>query len=453
METLIRRFLNLIKKLQSTSGRIEKENILKEYQDDEEIKEIFKFIYDPYTVTGISTKKIEKYNNIVWNKEMLLDYELMLPDNMLYVDFLGFLNYFKVHTTGSGDDVKYLTWYCKRNCTIDEEIDLVYGIISKNIKTGIQPTTLNKIYGNNFIRKFDVMLAQKYFDNPEKLLPEGTEFILSTKLDGVRCVCIYDEDMPRFYSRQGQLIEGLDDLMFEFRQMPNGHVFDGELLLKNDEELDSKDLYRATMKVVGADGVKKNIIFNCFDILTIDGFENGYCSTPAKERKQILKNLLSKYQYQFIKNVDNLYQGTDQSQIYYWLDKITNEGGEGVMINIADAPYECKRTKNLLKVKKFQSADVKVIDLEEGTGQNKNSLGAVKVEFIGPDNKIYTCKVGSGFKQDERKYFWEHKDKILNKIIEIGYFEITNNQLNDNYSLRFPTFKWLRDDKTEISMY
>ena len=53
METLIRRFLNLIKKLQSTSGRIEKENILKEYQDDEEIKEIFKFIYDPYTVTGI----------------------------------------------------------------------------------------------------------------------------------------------------------------------------------------------------------------------------------------------------------------------------------------------------------------------------------------------------------------------------------------------------------------
>ena len=73
METLIRRFLNLIKKLQSTSGRIEKENILKEYQDDEEIKEIFKFIYDPYIVTGISTKKIEKYNNTVWNKEMLLD--------------------------------------------------------------------------------------------------------------------------------------------------------------------------------------------------------------------------------------------------------------------------------------------------------------------------------------------------------------------------------------------
>lgn len=98
-------------------------------------------------------------------------------------------------------------------------------------------------------------------------------------------------------------------------------------------------------------------------------------------------------------------------------------------------------------------ATVKVIDIEEGTGANKNSLGAVKVEFIGPDNKIYTCKVGSGFKQDERIYFWNHKDEILGKIIEIGYFEITNNQQNDDYSLRFPTFKWVRNDKTEISMY
>ena len=35
METLIRRFLNLINKLRETSGRIDKENILKEYQDDD----------------------------------------------------------------------------------------------------------------------------------------------------------------------------------------------------------------------------------------------------------------------------------------------------------------------------------------------------------------------------------------------------------------------------------
>lgn len=451
METLIKRFLNLIKKLQSTSGRIEKENILKEYQDDEEIKEIFKFIYDPYIVTGISTNKILKYRNNcdTWLKQ----FNDQLSPDYSCVDLLAFLEYYKKHNTGCDFDIKYLIWYAKYRTSNDQEQDLIYQIISKDVRIGVQPITLNKIYGNKFIPKFDVQLAQRYFENPEKYLPEGTNFILSTKLDGIRCVCIYDEDTPRFYSRQGQLIGGLDELMFEFRQLPNGHVFDGELLLKNDANLDSKDLYRETVKVVNSDGVKKNIIFNCFDILRVEDFENGFCSTPATERKQILKKLLSKYNYQFIKNVENLYEGSDQSQITYWLNKITSEGGEGVMINISDAPYECKRTRGLLKVKKFQSADVRVIDIEEGTGANKNSLGAIKVEFLGPDDKIYTCKVGSGFKQDERKYFWNNPNEILNHIVEIGYFEITNNQQNSDYSLRFPTFKWLRPDKTEISMY
>lgn len=447
MNSIIQEFIELVKRLTSTSSRIEKEKILREYKDDNEIKYILHFLYDPYTTTGISTKKILKYRSMPLN----ISIEDKSPTYFQTLDFIDFLKYFNEHGTGSGYDLNYVISYAKNKT--EQEEDMIYKIVSKDVKIGVQVSTLNKVYGDNFIDKFDVMLAQKYFDDPEKLLPEGTEFILSTKLDGVRCVCVYDEDIPKFYSRQGQVIEGLDELMFEFRQMPNGHVFDGELLLRNDNELDSKDLYRATMKVVSADGVKKNIIFNCFDILRVEDFKQGYCSTSAKERKTILKNLLSKYQYKFIKNVDNLYEGTDQSQIYYWLDKITSEGGEGVMINIANAPYECKRTKNLLKVKKFQSCDVKVIGIEEGTGINQGRLGTVKVEFIGPDNKVYTCKVGSGFKQDERIYFWEHQEEILNKIIEIGYFEITNNQENDNYSLRFPTFKWVRPDKTEISMY
>ena len=46
--------------------------------------------------------------------------------------------------------------------------------------------------------------------------------------------------------------------------------------------------------------------------------------------------------------------------------------------------------------------------------------------------------------------FDEH---IAGTDIEIKYFEISNNQENDEYSLRFPTFKSVRFDKDEISMY
>ena len=332
-----------------------------------------------------------------------------------------------------------------------EDKELIYSIVSKDIKTGIQPTTLNKIYGNDFIPKFEVMLAQRYFENPDKLLPDGTEFILTTKLDGVRCICINEDGNPKFFSRQGQIIEGLDDIFFEIRALPDGHVYDGELLLDK-EGLESKDLYRETVKVTSSDGVKKNLIFNIFDILRVDDFKAGKLDMPARERKAILTKLLHKNAFKTLKNVDVLYDGTDKSQIEYWLDKITSEGGEGVMINLADSPYECKRSKGLLKVKKFNSADVRVVGLEEGTGQNQGRLGAINIEFIGPDNKIYPCSVGTGLSQEQRIDFWEHKDKLLGKIIEIKYFEISSNQ-NGTYGLRFPVFKWIREDKDEISMY
>lgn len=269
-----------------------------------------------------------------------------------------------------------------------------------------------------------------------------------------RCVLINASiNGSKFFSRQGQPIEQLVELEEEAKNLPLGYVYDGELLLDNKENLDSKDLYRATVKVTGADKEKKDLIFNVFDMIPIKDFQDGYCNGPASLRKEQLSEIFTFMKLPHIVDVPILYYGNDKSMITKYLDEITGMGGEGVMINISNAPYECKRVKTLLKVKKFQTLDAKCIDMEEGTGNFKNSLGAIKVEFLGPDEKIYTCKVGSGFKQDERAYYWNHKDKILNKIVEIGYFEMTNNQNDDNISLRFPTFKYVRNDKCEMSSY
>ena len=118
------------------------------------------------------------------------------------------------------------------------------------------------------------------------------------------------------------------------------------------------------------------------------------------------------------------------------------------MVNLADAPYECKRTKNILKVKKMQSADLKIIGFEEGDGRLKDTLGKVVVSYKG--NKV---GVGSGFRDDERSYIWTNQDKLMGKIIEVQYFEESKNSKTNEYSLRFPVFKTIRHDKTEPSYY
>lgn len=439
-------FNELVEKLQATTSRLEKERLLREYGTDGN-KALLYFIFNPYIITGISAKKAEKYKGKVnLNKFSLFD--LIEEDSKDYSNIQDMFNYFNEHNTGRDEDLIELeTW--AQHCAPYQ--DLVYSIISKDLKLGITSTTINKIYGKDFIPSFDVMLAYKYFDDPDKFVSEGTEFIITTKLDGVRCVLFNYKEGPEFYSRQGQLFDGLVELEQEAKKLPVGYVYDGELLLDM-KDIVSKDLYRETMKVVSADKEKHNVIFNCFDMLPIEDFKKGIYNVPASSRKGYVHSILSKEEFKFFKEVEILYNGTDKSQIEYLLDKVTSEGGEGLMINVSNSPYDCKRCKGLLKVKKFQTCDVKVIGLEEGTHQNVGKLGALKIEFIGPDGKTYTCDVGSGLTLEQREDFWEHKEKVLDKIIEISYFEISSNQ-SGSYSLRFPVFKHLREDKDEISMY
>ena len=433
---ILQEFAEVVTKLQATTGRKEKESILSQYKDNENVKTIFQYVYDPYIILGLSKKSLIKQVPVVVERAPW--------------DIIELLRYLSTHNTGRYADIAYAQAFINNN---KEYKDLIMDIISKDLRTGVQPTTLNKIFGEGFIRSFGVQLAQRYFEAPEKFLPKNTPFILSQKLDGVRCVIVKDyEGNVEFFTRQGQPIEGLVELAEEAKSLSSGYVYDGELLLDKDVK-ESKDLYRETVKVVNSDREKRGIDFNCFDCIEYNAFLKGYDERPTYLRKSFILKLLESPNFHHIKNVPNLYVGMDQTEITRWLDKITSEGGEGVMINIADAPYECKRSRFLLKVKKFNTADVRVLSLEEGTGANKGRLGAVLVEFTGPDGKPYTCKVGSGFEQSEREYFWENPGQLQGKIIEIKYFEISNNQENDDYSLRFPTFKSVRFDKDEISMY
>lgn len=122
------------------------------------------------------------------------------------------------------------------------------------------------------------------------------------------------------------------------------------------------------------------------------------------------------------------------------------------MLNDLNGKYEFgKRPKTIMKVKKFQDGDVLVTDIIEGEGRLVGTLGKIEVQFKYND-KIYTNYVGSGFNDSERKYYWEHKDELIGKVITISYFEISTNKQGE-YGFRFATWKgreYIRFDKEGI---
>ena len=93
----------------------------------------------------------------------------------------------------------------------------------------------------------------------------------------------------------------------------------------------------------------------------------------------------------------------------------------------------------------YFTMDLPVVRVDRGTGRNKDRLGKVYVDFKG--NEV---GVGSGFTDEQRDYFWNNPEEILNKIIEVKYKEETKNK-DGTESLQFPVFVRIRDDKSEIS--
>ncbi len=436
MQTL-NKFSEFYDKIVSTSSRLAKESILSDYKAEEDIKEILHFLFNPFIITGISAKKLSK--SVEGKSSVELD------------SVSDLLKYFTKHNTGRDEDILVLKNFANN---FDDKIkELIYGIIKKDITIGASEITLNKVFGKGFIPSFNVMLAEKYAENMDYV--EGKRFIITEKLDGVRCMLIFNElGEPIFFSRAGKSFEDLVILREEAMSLDKSMVYDGELLLGvSDESISSADLYRMTVKVTAKDGEKRGLVFNVFDRFPKADLLNGRSDIPCEVRKSDLDKELSGLVLPHIKSLPTQYIGVSVSEIDTICDKYTDMGREGIMVNIADAAYECKRSKNLLKVKRFNAADVLVLDWEEGAGANKGKLGAVIVEFIAPDGNKYKCKVGSGFEKEEREKYYADPSKIVGHIIEIGYFELSQNQNDNGYSLRFPTFKCMRDDKTTISMH
>lgn len=462
--------IDILNEIKNASGK-RKQMILEENKDNEALKQILCFVYNPYIVTGLSNKKINKVvsDDIKLSKKSIFDV----------------IDYLKENHTGTDKDILEAQSFIFSQPV---EYQQTYkDILTKNLKIGVTATTLNKVW-DNLIQEYEVQQGKKLCERIDKI--ENEDIILTQKLDGLRCTVRVENGKAQLFSRQGQLYEGLVELEKEFSFLPDG-CYDGELEKDIPEyrtenglpkflnlpdyvvpehsvirqlyaPMPSKELFKETASIVNSDAQEKvGIDIFLYDMFPLENFDKMETfKEEATIRKQKLAMLLSTTE-QFtphLKNVPILYEGKfDSILVDTLLEQVLLCKQEGLMINLLHSPYEFKRSNNLIKVKKMYPADLEVIGYEEGSGKNVGKLGALIVDYKG-----YPVKVGSGFterKQNkdgswvdgEREILWAQRNSLVGKIVTVQYFEETTNKKDDSLSLRFPVFKGIRADKTEPS--
>ena len=416
----IKEIIELLRKTSSTNDKI---NILKINSNNELLKKILEYTYNPYKKYGVSEKILNTISSNRTSSKSIFELLDILSSNNINDSLREEIGAFK-------------------NANI-EDWDLYEKMILKDLRCNISSKTINKVWPGliptSETAGVDVkcMLASKFdFEKP----PLGTMFI-TEKLDGMRVWCIIDDiGNIELYTRQGKLVEGCIDVEKAVSELGlNNTILDGELLAT---ECSYENVYKETIKRArNKNEVKTGLALHIFDIITMEEYQNKMGTRRYSERRRVLDNI---HENKFVKVVPVLYQGNDMDEILNLLDNYRVKGAEGLMCNI-DKVYEFKRSKGCLKLKVMQTMDLEIIGFQEGTGKYINKLGALVVDFKG--NSV---GVGTGFADEDRKYIWDNRDKLLGRVVELRYFEVTKDK-NGIESLRFPSFVCIREEGKEVS--
>lgn len=418
--------IKLFKQIQNTSGLNDKKKIITDNKNNELFKKCLGFLLDGNVITGISDAKLKKNVGMV--------------RGFIGGDFFNVINYLAEHNSGRDGDIALMQGFI--NSQPEEYREFYSQMITKKFRLGADAKLVNKCIPG-LIPTFDVMLGTSI----EKTKLKGDERIfISKKLNGSRCSFIGDKLM----TRQGKEYTGLEHIIKDLQKYIGTEMFvDGELVYKNKEGLsDSAAFQKGVGLAMSKDVDKTDLKLVIFDMFPLEEFWNGQSKeTYSVRREKYLIPLFGKLHINIEPDKTNIsivpmyYNGYDHSEIWKWLNYAEENDIEGVIINL-DTPYECKRTKNLIKVKAFKEIDLRCVDINIATsGKYKGTMGSITCKYGNS-----TVDVGSGFNDEKRRHYTDNPNEILNHIITIKYKEETTNK-NGGTSLQFPVFVDCRFDK------
>lgn len=424
--------LECFEKLRETTKSKEKLKILESYKDDETLAKVLHAAYSG-----------EKYFISPDQVDEFMQEETMFP---VYDDMFQLLYDLKTRNITGNNAQRLATEFCAFNQILKP---IFLGILKHDLDIGIAKGTIKKVFPNMF-SEFSVALSDVFNDKTEKLVDFTTgEWCSSRKLDGVRCVCIKKDNDVHFYSRSGKEFFTLDVLKDSVMKIPGEFVLDGECCIVdiNGDE----DFISIVSEIKRKNWTIQNPCYKVFDCLTVEEFFTNSSSVKLLDRlnrvefKEIQQRL-----YPHLEAVEQRVL-TSKEQFDNHFQESLEKGWEGLMLR-KNVGYEGKRSKNMLKVKKFQDMEAVIIDcanddikfIENGKQETYNVLSNITIEYKG--NRV---DIGSGLTKAQRFWYRDRHDELIGKTVTIKYFQESKNA-DGGYSLRFPIVKCIYDDERDF---
>jgi len=197
-------------------------------------------------------------------------------------------------------------------------------IIDGDSKLRVGTTLINEIF-NNLIPTFELQLAWKY--DPTRADFANEVWLVSRKLDGVRCIIMIDNDGNiTFFSKAGNEFKTLAVLEAELKLLNlRNVVLDGEVCLIDEA---GKEDFAGIMKVIGKkDYTIENPRYVAFDILSLDDFNRRTSDHILSQRYSNLVHFMFAHKFK-LKHFEALEhdQISSEEEFATWKAKSAKEG-------------------------------------------------------------------------------------------------------------------------------
>ena len=235
----------------------------------------------------------------------------------------------------------------------------------------------------------DFMLLNNYTNQ------DVSGWVMSEKLDGVRGYW----DGTRLFTRGGVVLAAPAYFIRDFPPF----AIDGELF----SERNQFEQISATVRSMKGEGWEKLKLY-VFDVPNAQG--------NLFERLAQLENYLKQKPHPHIQIIEQI-PIKNQQHIQDFLHQKERQQGEGIILRNPNAPYETKRSNQILKLKTTLDEECTVIAHHKGKGQFANVMGSLTCE-----NQRGQFKIGSGFNLEERA-----NPPPIGTVITYKYRGLTNN--------------------------
>ena len=418
--------LQILRKLDATSSRLEKEDILGEYADDLTLKEAFRLALDPKV--NFYIKKVPEPDA---SKGIIQPPEIIRLEHALQ-DLKSKLCSRLLRGHDARDHVAFLL-----GCLSRDDQEVLRRVLGRNLKCGVSEATVEKIWPDLKL-SYPCMLVSSLNEKTKIKFP----CVVQTKMDGMRFNAHVVNGTAAFYSRAGKELafEGLP-IEADFQKLPDG-VYDGELLVANCDRKTGNGILTKFQKGTGTLATGRDIHAKVWDVIPVADFTKGACSDGYIQRFRILGGTLKAARPKTIILVQTWLDVSSLEEVQEIYKEQLSRGEEGVIIKDPKGPWEDKRVKHQVKMKAELEADLVVVGYTEGTGKYAGKIGSLLVET--EDGEVKTS-VGTGLNDEERSMPFGNFSK---RIVAVKYNALITDKKTGQKSLFLPVFVEIRDDKT-----